>query len=256
MKPLYPVIKEHLPQLKTFIDALCGLDVIEESRIASKSHTASPTSGMVMQGEIGARVVYRDTSLLTKAMKKRWVTLTSRDIRISKNRVKSAGGGEDEVFPARQFSLVEKMEGGAVEKRHALMVVVEGIDTLVLGFGGRDELEVWLQALRRVSLAASGAASRRRPEAYYPFLPNKKSNTPCAKCHGSVVVDQFADSPPAEVWAHKLFATLLEGKPGLEAKYRLLREAGDLHPRKKATVEQLNHVLDDIHLAHLLHQDQ
>eukprot|EP00041_Stephanoeca_diplocostata_P032869 m.1067292 g.1067292 ORF g.1067292 m.1067292 type:complete len:89 (-) comp24221_c0_seq13:78-344(-) len=36
---------------------------------------------------------------------------------------------------------------------------------------------------------------------------------------GSVAVDQFADNPAAEVWAHKLFAMLLAGKSKLEKKY-------------------------------------
>lgn len=34
-----------------------------------------------------------------------------------------------------------------------------------------------------------------------------------------MAVDQFADNPAAEVWAHKLFAMLLAGKSKLEKKY-------------------------------------
>ena len=98
-------------------------------------------------------------------------------------------------------------------------------------------------------------------ESYYPYLPTTLSPkklakgadmTPCAKCHGSVAVDQLAVSAPLEVSAHELFATLLQGKPALEARHRA---GASLHPRRKATLDRLATVLDDIHLAHLLHQD-
>eukprot|EP00038_Savillea_parva_P017957 m.21959 g.21959 ORF g.21959 m.21959 type:complete len:829 (-) comp3946_c0_seq1:108-2594(-) len=284
MKPLYPVIRKHLAQLKKFIDELCDITLPPDAestlarRKTSSSYTTA-TTDMSIQGEISAKVVHQDTALLSRTMRKRWFTLTPSILRVSKSRVRSAGGSEDEEYQTDQFSVVERLEAGAVDKRHAIMIEVEGVDTIVLGFSNKSELDKWLLALRQATATASGQApaARHRPEAYYPYLPKTTSRkrgwtAPCAKCHGSVLIDPIADNQPAEVWAHKLFLTLLEGKELLEKRYPIDdgddgedEEAGgggddgedthDVHPRTRATLTQLYSILDDIHLAHLLHQD-
>lgn len=77
----------------------------------------------------------------------------------------------------------------------------------------------------------------------------------CSKSHNSISIDQFADSPPPEFWTHKLFAVLLASKQNLELKYKGDGPVAEGDLPKKAPVLKLLAIIDDIHLAHLLHQE-
>jgi hypothetical protein len=73
--------------------------------------------------------------------------------------------------------------------------------------------------------------------------------------HSSVAVARFQDDPAPEVWTHKIFSTLMEGRAKIEAVAAIAAPATPLEKKKQANAKALLAVLDDINLAHLLHQD-
>lgn len=255
MKPLYPVIKENLPALKSFIDEICAIEDAEESTLVARGSAPSPGGGwLAAEGELLVRAATQESSVLSRTFKKRYVTLTREGLRLSKS--EESGGGQ--TFDAGRFEFVEQAETASFDKKLVIMISIAGEDTILLVMPTRQELHIWLAAFRKVCAAVSaGVVGHRRRQVYYPYLsdkPGKKKGSaqPCAKIHGSVIVDPFADNPPPEVWAHKLFASLLAGKQLLEARYGSSGTASE----KKVTYDKVIAILDDIHLAHLLHQDQ
>eukprot|EP00040_Diaphanoeca_grandis_P018241 m.95765 g.95765 ORF g.95765 m.95765 type:complete len:783 (-) comp26847_c0_seq1:209-2557(-) len=252
MTPLHPTIKKNLPGVKRFIDGLCSIDN------AGQEEVKQLTSAIVARTEAQIRGEW-DGDIVPKSFKKRFLKLTGDALTISKDGVV---GSAEIVVPMSKLNLLEVLETSVFDKKYVI-VVQSKANVVYLCFNNKLEQVSWLTGMRKASRSSLSV----QPSSHHPGNAGKgkwscckRRLSPttsrlvggCGKCHSTIVVDPFADNAASEVWAHKLFAMLLDGKPKLEAKYT---HTSPTDAAKKENLKKLYTVLDDIHLAHLLHQD-
>jgi len=251
MTPLHPTIKKNLPGVKRFIDGLCSIDNAGQEEVKQLS------SAIVAKAEVQVRGEW-DGDIIAKSFKKRMVKLTNDSLSISKDG--TVGSPEIKIHMSK-LTLLEVLEANVFDKKYVIILQTQR-HSAYIGFNTKTEQVAWLQDMRKTSRSSAA----KNMSSHHPGNAGKgkwscckrKLDSPasrlngCAKCHSTIVNDQFSDHAASEMWAHKLFAMLLAGKPKLEAKYT---NATSTEGDKAANLQKLYTVLDDIHLAHLLHQD-
>jgi len=258
MKPLHPVFKKHLPMVKRFIDGICSVGVP-----TGPEHAQTLSKTVVAQAELNVRGD-KDADIVPKSFKKRHVLLTAEYLAVSKS---PDPGAPDQKVQLAAVILLETLEATAFGNKYVIAIQErDSPNAVYLSFASKSDQVRWLQDIRKARENVGPKALASIVPSYCPGVSSKgkwscckrKEDSAmgrlngCAKSHCTIAVDQFADNPAPEIWAHKLFAILLSGKPKLEAKYPNL---GGTDKAKAGELGKLYHVLDDINLAHLLHQD-
>ena len=264
MKPMYPVIKKHIANVRSFIDSLCAV---------GGAGTTAPASGELTERveDANARLLHGDVAcrmdaggqFSSKSFKKRSFELTMTNFVSGK-----AGDLSADVLsiPVHSIFNCDIMEAGAFDKKHVLVVRATGHPSIYLQVASAYERYLWLQAFRRAMKFGAGSGSSIMPT-YCPGVVSKgkwscckqrgdQVDVGCAKAHCSVMVDQFQDNPAPEIWTHKIFVLLMEGRPKIET-IAAKAGGGATEPERArvAGCQSLLNVMDDINLAHLLHQD-
>jgi len=271
MAPLLPLIEQNHDRVRSFIDQLCTLDnkSIQDQFFPSKQVNA--TDAELVQRDVDSRtalvrgdVPARSESgklFSNKSFKKRNFVLTHSMLQSSK-----VGDPTAELIkiPVDKILVAETMEA-SVHGKHVIVIRSQGFDTIYLNAGSVYDCYLWLQGIRRA--CKYGARESSLLATYCPGCVTKGSwsccksandakHKGCSKAHLSFEVDKFMDDPPPETWTHRLFALLMSVKEKLEAKLATARSAPAAeNARLIANTDALLIVLDDINLAHLLHQD-
>eukprot|EP00039_Didymoeca_costata_P010289 m.138291 g.138291 ORF g.138291 m.138291 type:complete len:811 (+) comp14773_c0_seq1:287-2719(+) len=260
MAPLFPVIKANLVKVRQFIDDLCNID---EDAVDEFNESIAPSHTVFVRGEVLCRV-----PSLGKSFKKRTCTVSDVSLRIHK----VLDATQDLLdIPLYKIHTVEQMEASVFDKKHVILVQALNEDPVYLYLESTFEMSLWLQGFRR---AGKHRTKGRPPVVATSFCPGQNVKgrwsccknlvetskiEGCSKTHSTVSIDQFLDNPPPEVWAHKLFSILMEGHSKMEATIAIgpnpEKENSDLEKQKLESMQQFLNVLNDIYLAHLLHQD-
>jgi len=265
MEPMYPVIRKHIGNVRAFIDSLCA--------VSGAGLGAAPVGGELTERveDAGTRLLHGDVAcrmdpggqFSSKAFKKRSFELTMTNFVSGK-----AGDLASDTLSIPVISIFncDVMEASSFDKKNVLVIRATGYPSIYLQVASAYERYLWLQAFRRAMKFGVGKGSAIMPT-YCPGLvtkgkwtcckqPSDSIDRGCAKAHSSVMVDQFQDNPAPEIWTHKIFVLLMEGRSKIES---IAAKAGggatEAERTRVAGCQQLLNVMDDINLAHLLHQD-
>jgi RAS protein activator-like 1 len=257
MEPLYPAIRKHLDQIRTWFDQLCTVDPTQAGAGELTEQAGIDSNALLLHGEVAAKMD-PGGAFSSKAFKKRRFELTMTELH-------SGTGTDVWTVPVSSIMTCDVMEASAFDKKYVLVVRVTGHPSFYMNVGTSYERFLWLQAFRRaMKFSPDGTASLL--STYCPGTVHKGKWTccgqrgdvidrGCAKGHCSVVVDQFQDDPAPEIWAHNIFVLLMDGRPKIEAIAAMPGPATEFDRARVASTKSLLSVMDDINLAHLLHQD-
>lgn len=252
MAVLNPLLVRNADVVKKFIDSLCDVedgieaemvDVLEETSSIPREHVQLESS------------FYCREDNLSSSFKKADFALSNYSLKFTRMHETAV------IIPLRSITLVEHLEPVAFDKKHVIQVFSSSIPTLYIQFLSSSESHAWVQLLR-VGCSERGGAQAKECHAgifkggKWTCCRSTVEREPdfCSKTHITSAINRFLDNPSPEECAQSLFNLFLTAKSKLEQQYVVSQQEGTSNP-KVATARALLHVVDDIHIAQLLHQD-